>query len=195
VYNAGVREPKAGIRTIGVDDGPFDRSRRGDVLVAGAVYRGGDVFDGLLTTRVRKDGWNATDRLVAMLAGSKFLPQLHYLMLDGIALGGFNIVDLHRLHRETGLKALAVMRRRPDLAAVRRALRHVSHPDRRWRMLDAAGEILPIGGLCCQLAGLDAAEAARLLALTCTRSLVPEPLRAAHLIAGGLVTGQSGRRA
>jgi endonuclease V-like protein UPF0215 family len=195
VYNPGVREMKPGVRTIGIDDGPFDRAGRGDVLVAGVVYRGGSTFDGLLTTRVRKDGWNATDRLVEMLDGSKFLRQLHYLMLDGIALGGFNIVDIGRLHRETGLKVLAVMRRKPDLVAIRRALGRVSSPERRWRLLAAAGPILPIGRLHCQLAGLDGDEAARLLTLTCTRSLLPEPLRAAHLIAGGLVTGQSGRRA
>ena len=66
---------KHGVRTIGIDDGPFARSGRGDVLVAGAIYRGGSVFDGLLTTTVRKDGWNATDKILAMLLESKFLPQ------------------------------------------------------------------------------------------------------------------------
>jgi uncharacterized protein len=186
---------KPGVRTIGIDDGPFDRDRSREVLVAGAIYRGGDCFDGLLTTRIRKDGWNATERIVEMLRGSKFLPQLHYLMLDGIALGGFNIVEIGRLHRETGLKVMVVVRRRPEMRAVRRALRRTSRPERRWRMLRSAGKILPIGGLHCQLAGIDEQEAAALLELTCTRSLVPEPLRAAHLIAGGLVTGQSGRRA
>ena len=185
----------SGVRTIGIDDGPFDRDRRGDVFVAGAVYRGGDCFDGLLTTRVRRDGWNATERLIRMLAGSKFLDQLHYAMIDGIALGGFNVVDIHRLWRATDLKVLVVVRRRPDLGAVRAALDHVSRPAKRWRRILAAGEIREIRGLYCQLAGLDADEAGEILELTCTRSRLPEPLRAAHLIAGGVVTGQSGRRA
>jgi uncharacterized protein len=111
---------KRGVRTIGFDDGPFDRASRGDVMVAGAVYRGPD-FDGLLVTRVRKDGFNATDKLCALLEASKFLPQLHYAMLDGIAFGGFNVVDVPLLRARIGLKVLVVVRRRPNLAAIRRA--------------------------------------------------------------------------
>jgi len=186
---------KTGVRSIGIDDGPFDRDRAGDVLIVGAIYRGGEIFDGLLTTRIRKDGWNATDRILAMLDGSKFLPQLHYLMLDGIALGGFNIVDIQRLNQETGLKVLVAVRRRPDLRAVRRALDRTSRPEQRWRILLRAGPIHSIGRLHCQTAGMEVDEARELVKLTCTRSLVPEPIRAAHLIAGGLVRGQSGRRA
>ena len=186
---------KQGVRTIGIDDGPFARSGRGNVLVAGAVYRGGSIFDGLLTTTVRKDGWNATDRLLSMLLESKFLPQLHYIMLDGIAFGGFNIIDVDRLHRETDLKILVCVRRKPNLQAVRSALQHLSRPEKRWQLIEAAGKIRPIANLYCQLKGMEMDEAKQLLKLTCTRSHIPEPLRAAHLIAGGLVTGQSGRRA
>ncbi len=186
---------KRGVRTIGIDDGPFHRGKRGDVLVVGAVYRGGTWFDGLLTTKVRQDGWNGTDRLVEMITQSKFHAQLHYIMLDGVALGGFNIVDIDRLQRQTGLKVMVVVRKRPNFTAVRQALNSLSKPSKRWQLLQRAGEVIRFGKLYGQLAGLDAAEAAELLDLTCTRADLPEPLRAAHLIAGGLVRGQSGRRA
>ncbi|MCP4606622.1 MAG: DUF99 family protein [Proteobacteria bacterium] len=186
---------KQGVRSIGIDDGPFDRSSRGDVVVVGAVYRGGTVFDGLLTTKIRKDGWNATDRIIAMLKGSKFLPQLHYIVLDGIAFGGFNIVDIDKLCSETGLKVLVAVRKKPDLNAVKRATNRLTNPEKRRHLLEKAGQIHQIGKLHCQLKGMDVDEAKELLALTCTRSHLPEPLRAAHLIAGGLVRGQSGRRA
>ncbi|MCP4676877.1 MAG: DUF99 family protein [Deltaproteobacteria bacterium] len=186
---------KPGVRTIGIDDGPFDRSRRGDVLVVGAIYRGGTDFDGLLTTKVRKDGWNATDRIVSMLEMSKFLPQLHYIILDGIALGGFNIIDIERLHQETGLKILVAVRKKPNLEAVKRALGNLTRPEERWNLLRKAGDLHHIENLHCQLMGMNVDEARELLALTCTRSHVPESLRAAHLIAGGIVFGQSGRRA
>jgi hypothetical protein len=186
---------KPGVRSIGIDDAPFDRSKRGDVAVIGAVYRGGTWFDGLLSTKIRKDGWNATDRICTMLLGSKFLAQLHYIMLDGIALGGFNIVDINRLHIETGLKVLVVVRKKPDLPAVRKAIERTTGAEKRWRLLQRAGAIHQVGRLHCQMVGMGLNEASELLELTCTRSLIPEPLRAAHLIAGGLVRGQSGKRA
>ncbi len=186
---------KPGVRSIGIDDGPFDRSKRGDVLVVGAVYRGGATFDGLLTTKVRKDGWNATDRLVSMLKQSKFHPQLHYIILDGIAFGGFNIVDIDKLHLETGLKVLVVVRKKPNLSALKRAIDNLNKPEKRWHLIKKAGKIHHLGKLHCQLKGMDIDETKELLKLTCTRSHVPEPLRAAHLIAGGIIRGQSGRRA
>lgn len=186
---------RPGVHCLGIDDGPFERKRHRDVLVVGAVYRGGDVFDGLLTTRVRQDGWNATDRLVAMILGSKFREQLHYVLLDGIALGGFNVVDLDRLHAATGLKLVVVMRRLPDLPGMERALAHLPRAEERLARIRRAGPIEPVGRLYCQLRGLDRAEAEDLVVLTATRSHLPEPLRAAHLIAAGLVTGQSGRAA
>jgi len=186
---------KPGVRSIGIDDGPFERGGRGNVLVAGAVYRGGSTFDGLLTTRVRQDGWNATDKILSMLCESKFLNQLHYIILDGIALGGFNVVDITRLQVETGLKTLVVVRSKPDLPSIKRAIKNLPRPDDRWNLIKKAGSIHQINTLHCQFKGMEISEAKALLDLTCTRSLVPEPLRAAHLIASGIVRGQSGRRA
>lgn len=182
------------VRIVGIDDGPFDRERRGDVQVVGAIYRGGQFLDGMVATKVRRDGRNATARLIDMLRGSRYFPQLHYLMLDGIALGGFNVVDIDRLWLETGLPVLVVVRRRPDLLAVRRALSRLPAWRARWELIQKAGQIEEVGGLFIQRAGLDRDEAAALLTLSCTRAKIPEPLRAAHIIAGALVTGEGGRR-
>lgn len=188
--------PGPQVRIVGVDDGPFDRARRGRVLVVGAIYRGGLFLDGMVATRIRRDGRNATAKLAATLRGSRYAPQLHYVMLNGIALGGFNVVDIHRLHEDTGLPVLVVVRHEPDMAAVKAALARLPGWEARWRMIERAGEIEPMArGLFVQRAGLDADEAEALLELSCTRANVPEPLRAAHIIAGALVTGEGGRRA
>ena len=188
---------KNGVRSIGIDDGPFNsrEKRKSDVLVVGAVYRGGTWFDGLLTTKIRRDGWNATTNLIQMLKGSKFLPQLRYAILDGIALGGFNIIDLDRFHLETGLKILVTVRKRPNLEAMKNAISHLGSPRKRMALLRTAGDIIPIDNLYCNLKGMDIEEAKALLRLTCTRSHLPEPVRVAHLIAGGVKRGQSGRKA
>jgi endonuclease V-like protein UPF0215 family len=46
-----------------------------------------------------------------------------------------------------------------------------------------------------QFKGLKRTEAEKIIKLSCTRSLIPEPLRVAHLIASALVKGESGGRA
>lgn len=130
---------KPGRRLIGIDDGPFDRKRGANVLVVGVVCRG-DRLDGVLTTHVRKDGWNATDRLIAMIRDSKFSAQLHGILLDGITLGGLNIVDLPKLARDTGLPAIAVIRRKPDRQGMEDACGRLPNQGRRVAMLRRAGE-------------------------------------------------------
>lgn len=202
-------------RVIGIDDGPVGPGWRRDALVVGAVYRGGERFEGLASTRVRRDGTNATRRLIDMILGSKFHRQLHALMLDGIALGGLNVFDLDRLADALERPVVVVMRRRPDLPAMEAALGKVPGSAAKIARLRRAGHIhgVPVryrrgadgagatdgggshGELFCQLRGIDVGGATDLLSATCTASKIPEPIRAAHLIAAGIVLGQSGRRA
>ena len=180
---------------MGIDDGPFLRDRTHDVLVAAPVFRGGEFMEGLLSTRIRQDGFDSTDKLTRMVKESRFYPQLHYLMLDGIALGGFNVVDLERLHQECDLPVMVVTRRMPDLEKIRSALDRLDGSARRWDTLLRAGPIHEIRGLCCQFKGMEPAEVEDLLELTCTRAKLPEPLRVAHIVAGGITTGESRGRA
>ena len=187
---------RPGIRVIGIDDGPFARDHRGDVLTVGVIYRGGDRLEGVLSTKVRRDGRNATDRLVAMITGSRFHPQLHYVMLDGIALAGFNVVDIQRLWQETGLPVLVISRTRPNPEAVRSALlEHIPNGEARWRLVQCAGEVHEVEGLFCQTAGLNATEAGALIRLTRRHGKLPEPIRTAHLVAAGVTVGASRGRA
>ncbi len=185
---------KPGRRVLGIDDAPCMKEDGGQVLVVGAVCRG-DRLDGLLSTTVTRDGWDATDRLCSMLKDSKFFRQVHAVMLDGITLGGLNIVDIQTLSNCLKLPVLSVMRRRPDRKKMDLACRRVSSPEKRIALLDRAGCIHAAEHVFFQVCGLDP-QAARLLvdnAATC--GYIPEPVRLAHLIAGGIATGQSGRRA
>lgn len=182
------------LRAIGFDDAPFDRGRRGDVAIAGVVCAG-TRFEGLVWGRARRDGWNATAELVRLLAGGKFLPQLHLVLLDGIAFGGFNVVDLAALAETLGRPCVAVMRRPPDLDAVERAMRRLPHPDRRLELLRRAGPVHRAGPFAFQVRGAAPDETGRALARLTDRGAVPEPLRLAHLVAGAVATGQSGKRA
>jgi uncharacterized protein len=180
---------------IGVDDAPFARAHRGDVPLVGACCAGGRL-EGVLSCRVRRDGANATREIAAMVRGSRFWAHGHAVLLQGIAVAGFNVVDLAALHQAVARPVLVVARRRPDLAAIRRALlEQVPGGARKWRLIEAAGPMEPVGGVWVQRAGLSLDEAAALLAATTVQGAIPEPLRLAHLIAGGVTTGHSRGRA
>lgn len=209
------------MNVIGFDDGPFARQHRGDVLLVGVVCSGTRV-DGIVSGRVRRDGANATRAMVELVRKSQFAQHLQGVLLQGIAVGGFNVVDVHELHRALGLPVLVITRRKPDLGAVKEALfsdvprmrPRVSGALRKWRLIESAGPMEMLGpsnrtlrraahtGLSVsgprvwvQRVGLSLEEARRLVERTTLHGNIPEPLRIAHLVAGGITEGTSRGRA
>jgi endonuclease V-like protein UPF0215 family len=180
---------------VGFDDGPFQRGRRGArVLLVGAVCAR-TRLDGVISGRITQDGRNATATLAALVRGSQFDRHVRAVLLNGIAFGGFNVVDIHALAAALARPVLVIARRAPRLALIRDALARVPGGARKWRLIEQAGAMEPLRGVYVQRAGLSLGEARDLLAATTLHGNLPEPLRLAHLIAGGVTTGQSRGRA
>jgi endonuclease V-like protein UPF0215 family len=179
---------------IGFDDAPFDQNYRGNVLVVGAVYAGLRL-DAVLSGKVRRDGVNSTKVLTDLVRHSRFRSQTHAVLLQGIALAGFNVVDLDALHAALGIPVILVTRRRPNLEAIRRALlSHVPGGKRKWQLIERAGPMEHVAGVYVQRRGSSLAETENLLRRFAVHSLIPEPLRTAHIIAGGVTQGESRHR-
>jgi endonuclease V-like protein UPF0215 family len=62
-------------------------------------------------------------------------------------------------------------------------------------LIEAAGPAEPAAGVWLQRAGISLAQAEKLVAALALHGRLPEPLRAAHLIAGGITSGKSRHRA
>ncbi len=180
---------------VGFDDSPFEHEHRGDVRLVGVVCSR-TRLDGILAGRVRRDGANSTERMAEMVRRSQFAQHVRGVLLQGIAVAGFNVVDVHGLHAALGVPVLVVVRRPPRLAMVERALfDRTPGAARKWRLIQQAGPVERLGEVWVQRAGLSADEARALLEATTLHGNLPEPLRLAHLIAGGIERGVSRGRA
>jgi len=180
---------------IGFDDAPFPPHHRGDVLLVGAVYSGRRL-EGVVSGKVRRDGINATRTIVRLVAGSHYREHLQAVLLQGITFAGFNVVDLAALHESLQLPVITVSRRQPDMAAIHTALlQHVPGGQRKWRLIEKAGPIEAAAGVYVQRAGISLGDAEALIQRFAFNSNLPEPLRSAHLIAGGIAQGESRHRA
>ncbi|MGB1276817.1 MAG: DUF99 family protein [Nannocystaceae bacterium] len=180
---------------IGIDDAPFVRSHRGDVPIIGVVTTRARV-DGIVRSRVRRDGVNSTTRIAELVTEFKFAEHLQAVILQGIALAGFNVVDIHGLHAALQRPVLVVARRKPRLAAIKRALLdHVPGGARKWKLIQHAGPMEQVENVWVQRAGLNLDEAGQLIRTTRVHGALPEPLRMAHLIAGAYADGCSRGRA
>ncbi len=161
---------KKEVRILGIDDAPFDKFKRGKVLVIGAIFRGGQFLEMVNKTRHK--------------------PQLQIIIIDGIALGGFNIIDVKKIYKETKLPVIVVIRRMPDIENIKRILKKIGKANK-IKFLEQAGLPVKIGKIYCQLTGITKEKAEQVLKIACTRSYLPEPIRVAHIIASGVVKGES----
>jgi endonuclease V-like protein UPF0215 family len=185
--------PEKSIRVIGFDDAPFQRADT-HVNVSGIVCSG-TRFEGMLWGTAERDGFDATEVLIEMVKPSKFHPQLHAILLDGIAVGGLNLIDLPRLAEELALPCVAVMRKEPDLEAMKKVIGHLPEPSRRLELLERAGPIHTAPPFVFQVAGADVSVAEELLGRVTDTGHVPEALRLAHHIGSAVKTGSSKNRA
>lgn len=104
-------------------------------------------------------------------------------------------MDIQKLYRETGIPVIVVMRSCPDFEKIKSALKYLPDGGERWAMIKRAGKIEKIPGkkksIYIQRAGIGLETVKKIIQLTSIRSSVPEPLRVAHLIATGIVLGES----
>ncbi len=183
--------PRRFSNVVAFDDGPFPRRPTGRVPVVGTVYA--DLrLDGVLIGRVAKDGFDAAAELARMITRSRFEGHIRLVMLQGIALAGFNVVDVFALQRLLARPVLVVSRRLPDQGAIKAALQaHIPEGAAKWQIIERLGPMEPAGPVFIQRVGIDRDAALETVARFAVHGHLPEPLRSAHLIAGAIVAGQS----
>jgi endonuclease V-like protein UPF0215 family len=182
---------KPQIRILAIDDSPLIHEK---VTIIAAFFRGGEQLDGILRTEINRDGMDATDVFIRMINDSKYHTQIRVILLDGITYAGFNPVDITDLFKETGVPVISFMRSCPDIEKIKLALTNLPDAEKRWRIIQRAGKIYKIkqdNPVYIQLCGLDKESAIKIIRMTSTHSNIPEPLRVAHLIATGVVLGES----
>ena len=185
---------KKGIKLMGVDDAPF-YFREDKTIVVGVVMRGGEYIEGVLRREVTVDGEDATDTCIDMVLHTRHKQQLKALLLDGVSLGGFNVVDINRIHTETGIPVITVTRDKPDLNKIQSALKkHFNDWEKRLNII-TTGELHRVetnyNPIYVKSAGISIEDAKEIIRLSTIRGVIPEPIRVAHIIASAIIRGES----
>lgn len=174
---------------IGFDDAPFERGARGKVALVGTVCSG-TRLDIVVRGYVEQDGSDAT-AVMAELVKEKKLVHVRGVLMQGITVAGFNIVDINALAEELEMPVMVVMRKRPKMQKFLEALDKVKHADEKRALIEKAGPIEACAGLWVHRAGLTLEEGREVIQRTTLHGAIPEPLRLAHIIAGGTTRGIS----
>jgi len=189
---------KSQVRILGIDDSPF---KFDDIktMVIGVVMRIPSYIEAVLKTEVEVDGSDANEKLEKMINCSRYKEQLKLVMLDGVALGGFNVVDIQKLHQKVKLPIVTITREKPDVEAMENALKeHFEDWEKRLDIIKS-GEMKTIETkhkpIFVKFVGIDFNEVKNIIELSTVRGALPEAIRIAHLIASGVAVGESYGRA
>jgi len=178
---------KEGIRILSVDDAPFAKSDS-ESLVVGIVARK-EVVEGVISFYVTVDGNDATDKLISKIRQSRFLREIKLVALNSITLAGLNIVDIIKINSELNIPVLAITRKKPNQRAMEHAIersgKDVEEKIRLLRKINKASLGSRSNGFYIQYIGIARKE------LSIFVNTAYQMLRLAHLVASGVVKGES----
>lgn len=177
---------KDGIRVLGVDDAPSQRSDE-ETFLTGVVYRGTEFVEDIRAVPVDVDGEDATERVIRLFQMCNNPRQIKAVLTDGISFAGFNLVDIREVSDEIDKPVIAVTSNEPDRDDFRDAMRRSGNYDEKFEeMPDYATVQLQEGNCYIQFAGCNREEAERIIRKSIIHGLVPEPIRVAHMIGRGM---------
>lgn len=167
-------------RIFAFDDSPFSRNDVSTNIV-GVIVRKDMYIESLIRKEIKVDGLDATDRMLEAIRekGSG----VRVIMTQGITLGGFNILDVKRLYRETNIPIINVVDHEPNMKAIKDALRKY-FKDWEVRYSALSEDFHGFGPLFVQTTGIEPTVAYKFLKQMTINGNIPEPLRIADLIAG-----------
>jgi hypothetical protein len=174
--------------TVGVEDGRFQKGVTQEALLAAVLLRE-DNIENVKITRITVDGLDATKKLAEVLKGWEF----EVIMLAGVSFAGFNLIDPTIIYGKFKKPLIIISRTKPDNRAVKQALKtHFEDWEIRWKVFQRLGPVHRIvtrsdeAPLYVETVGARVKWASTVVRALCFCSRVPEPIRAARLIARGL---------
>ena len=183
-----LKNMKKEIRILALSDGASPRkSKKRNVEIVGVVFRGAHWLEGVMRATIERDGHNATSNLARMIKSSRHFQQTRLIMIDGLALGGLNVVDIRGLHKKTGIPIVVVSRTREKERLLSNAIKSVGSCRSRKNLLkaDACTSSLTLEQgkrpLFLHHLGIEPVQTKDMLKSLCMAD-IPEPIRVARIL-------------
>lgn len=155
--------------------------------IIGVVYRGTKFIEDVRFGEVDVDGDNATQTIIQLHERCKNTKQITAVVVDGISVGGFNLVDISQVSERLEKPVIASTSNQPDRDSFRKTMEETGNADDRIERIPEFQELgLEDGTMFFQASGCTQEDAKEILQGCLIHGLTPEPVRAAHLIGRGI---------
>ena len=185
---------KKGVRVLGIAES-FRKGSAEKAVLAGVVMRADLIIDGIVVGECTVGGLDATESILEMYRRLE-RNDVMAIMLNGCIISWFNVVDIPKLHQETGLPLIAVSYR-PTKGIREFFLKYFPEDwEKRVEIYERNGPRAEIVNknklkLYVRAIGIDLEDASRLINRYTLFGRIPEPLRIARLIAHALLLHRS----
>lgn len=176
---------KNGGRIAAFASGPINN--RNKALVVCVIFRKKDL-EGVLSCFVKVDGFDSAQKIISMINRSRFNEQIRVIAFNGIAIAGLNVVDVYSIAKKFGVDFAVLTRRKPRKSLLVKAISMKSADSKEnAKKIDVVERVSQ--EKLSRIAGTY-----MLSSFDCSKELAAylfESLRAAHIIARGISTGES----
>lgn len=180
-----IHPEKKGFRVLGIAES-FRRPVKKSVLV-GAVMRKDLIIDGVVTGSATIEGDDATDSVVNMINGLR-RNDINCIMLGGLIISMYNIIDSNQILLRTGIPVIAVTYN--ESKGIEQILINRFHPNANTKLDSYSGlgqrrEVTLRTGssVYVRFVGLSLKHAILILNSFTLQGSIPEPIRVAKLMA------------
>ncbi len=186
-----LRLEKGGLRCLAVAESFAAHSRRS--VLAGVVMGGSHTIDGFVIGGATISGDDATPEILGMY-GRLGRPDINCLLVSGVIISMYNIVDIREIHESLRIPVIGVTRGESGGIAGVIGGRFPGESGQKMRRYGRLGRREKIRlhtthEVYVRCAGCTTAEAGRLLDRITIQGAMPEPLRVARLLARALRLG------
>ncbi|MGQ9721364.1 MAG: endonuclease dU [Candidatus Jordarchaeum sp.] len=178
-----------GVRVLGVAES-FVKGRSRRSVLAGVVMRGDLQIDGFAFGTITVGGMDATEGVIEVYRGLS-RSDINFVFLNGCVISWFNVVDLDRIYEELGVPLVCVTYEESE--GLEKYFReYFADWEERLKIYNRLGEreTVSLGTgyeLFIRYLGLTREDAVRVVNKFTLQGAIPEPLKAARLLARALV--------
>ncbi|MEM3411934.1 MAG: DUF99 family protein [archaeon] len=164
-------------RALCIDDSSFKKGQEYCFLIA-VLMRENDYLEKIKITKIKVDGFDSTEKICDLGRAMR----ADIVFLHGTTFGGLNFADLDKIYENLKIPIVAVLKRKPSLRRVLRAIENKENFEEKKSILEKSLDYKKIGNMYFLLRGIEEKEFEKVLKRFIKRGNNPEGLRIADMI-------------
>ncbi|MEM2896187.1 MAG: DUF99 family protein [Candidatus Bathyarchaeia archaeon] len=173
---------KKEMRIIGIEEGDLRNNWFKGTLIIGVIFRGGLFFDGLVTSMIDTERFDASEEIAKMIVGSRYFDELRIAMFPKLIFGKSNALDPKRFYEKVKLPIIVITKKECE-KDIEKFMSRESYEvlkridEHKLFKVNSSSKPFKV-----KFYGIEEEDAIKILKASWIRNELPEPLRVAKIL-------------